>query len=59
MQLAQKLSGGVPGSQAFLGALQDATTTLWKKLPIEDWEKYADIAEEWSENRPPKDVQAK
>ncbi|KAH9062594.1 hypothetical protein EDB83DRAFT_2315452 [Lactarius deliciosus] len=58
-QLAKKLSGGLPGSQAFLGALQDATTLLWKKLPIEEQEQYAEIAKEWSEDRPPRDIQAK
>ncbi|KAH8988704.1 hypothetical protein EDB83DRAFT_2535347 [Lactarius deliciosus] len=58
-QLAKKLSGGLPGSQAFLGALQDATTSLWKKLPIEEQEQYAEIAKEWSEDRPPRDIQAK
>jgi hypothetical protein len=59
MQLAQKMSGGVPGSQAFLGALQDATTTLWKELPSEEQEQHAEIAKEWSEDRPPRDIQAK
>ncbi|KAH9013595.1 hypothetical protein EDB85DRAFT_2158062 [Lactarius pseudohatsudake] len=58
-QLAQKLSGGIPGSEAFLGALQDATTSLWKKLFIEEQEPYAEIATEWSEDRPPRDIQAK
>ncbi|KAH9015700.1 hypothetical protein EDB85DRAFT_2156481 [Lactarius pseudohatsudake] len=58
-QLAQKLSGGVPGSEAFLGALQDATTSLWKKLSIEEQEPYADIVKEWSEDKPPRDIQAK
>jgi len=53
------LSGGAPGSQAFLGALQDATTSLWKKLSSEEQEPYAEIAKEWSEDRPPRDIQAK
>ncbi|KAH9014735.1 hypothetical protein EDB84DRAFT_1568013 [Lactarius hengduanensis] len=58
-KLAQRMSGGNPGSQAFLGALQDATTSLWKKLSIEEQEPYAEIAKEWSEDRPPRDIQAK
>ncbi|KAH9035919.1 hypothetical protein EDB85DRAFT_1889093 [Lactarius pseudohatsudake] len=58
-KLAQRMSGGNPGSQAFLGALQDATTSLWKKLSIEEQEQYAEIAKEWSEDRPPRDIQAK
>jgi hypothetical protein len=58
-ELTKKMSGGAPGSQAFLGALQDATTSLWKKLSDEEQEQYADIAKEWSEDRPPKQIQAK
>ncbi|KAH9008808.1 hypothetical protein EDB84DRAFT_1446695 [Lactarius hengduanensis] len=58
-KLAQRMSGGNPGSQAFLGALQDATTSLWKKLSIEEQEPYAEMAKEWSEDRPPRDIQAK
>jgi hypothetical protein len=59
MELAQELSGGVPGSQAFLGALQDATTRLWKLLTIEEQEHYAEVAIDWSVNAPPKSIQAK
>ncbi|KAH8986674.1 hypothetical protein EDB86DRAFT_2832630 [Lactarius hatsudake] len=58
-QLVQKLSGALPGSEAFLGALQDATTSLWKKLSIEEQEPYVEIAKEGSEDRPPRDIQAK
>jgi hypothetical protein len=59
MALAQEMSGGAPGSQAFLGTLQDATTRLWKKLSIEEEERYAEVAKDWSENAPPKGIQAK
>jgi hypothetical protein len=59
MELAQEMSGGAPGSQAFLGALQDATTQLWKKVSIEEQERFAEIAQDWSENGPPKGIQAK
>ena len=59
MELAQEMSGGAPGSQAFLGALQDATTRLWKKVSIEEQERFAEIAQDWSENAPPKGIQAK
>jgi hypothetical protein len=59
MELTQQMSGGVPGSQAFLGALQDATTSLWTKLPSEEQERYAKIAKEWSEDRPPRHIQTK
>jgi hypothetical protein len=57
--LAQQVSGGVPGSQAFLGALQDATTSLWSNLSSEEQDQYAELAKEWSEDRPPKDIQSK
>ncbi|KAF8262889.1 hypothetical protein EI94DRAFT_1808105 [Lactarius quietus] len=50
MELTQQISGGVPGSQAFLGALQDATTQLWKELPAEEQECYAELAKEWSDD---------
>ncbi|KAH8982114.1 hypothetical protein EDB86DRAFT_3086427 [Lactarius hatsudake] len=59
MELAKKMSGGIPGSQAFLGALQDAMTSLWRKLSSEGQEPYVEIAKEWSEDKPPRDVQAK
>ena len=58
-ELTQQISGGVPGSQAFLGALQDATTQLWKKLSSEEQDKYRVLAKEWSDERPPKHIQAK
>ncbi|KAH8984884.1 hypothetical protein EDB86DRAFT_2833346 [Lactarius hatsudake] len=59
MELAKKMSGGIPGSQAFLGALQDAMTSLWRELSSEGQEPYVEIAKEWSEDKPPRDVQAK
>jgi hypothetical protein len=58
-ELTQKMSGGAPGSQAFLGALQNATTSLWNKVSDEEREQYEDIAKEWSEDRPLKHIQAK
>ncbi|KAI9439083.1 hypothetical protein H4582DRAFT_2075741 [Lactarius indigo] len=57
--LAEEMSGAVPGTQEFLGALQEATTELWKKLPIEEQERFAETAKEWSDNGPPKGIQAK
>jgi hypothetical protein len=59
MELTQKRSGGFPGSQAFLGALQDVTTDLWITLSDEEQDAYAAMAKKWSEDRPPKEVQAK
>jgi hypothetical protein len=59
MELTQQISGGVPGSQAFLGGLQDATTILWKRLLSTEQDTYADLAQQWSEDKPPKWIQAK
>ncbi|KAH9040940.1 hypothetical protein EDB85DRAFT_1886610 [Lactarius pseudohatsudake] len=54
---AKETFGIEPGDPAFLGALQDATTTLWTKLSPEVQEDYVKAAKEWSEETPPKDVQ--
>ncbi|KAF8256978.1 hypothetical protein EI94DRAFT_1819519 [Lactarius quietus] len=43
MELTQEISRGTPGSQAFLGALQDATTRLWKELPAEEQSGIANL----------------
>ncbi|KAH9001968.1 hypothetical protein EDB86DRAFT_2827429 [Lactarius hatsudake] len=48
-----------PGDPAFLGALQDATTTLWTELSPEVQEDYVKAAKEWSEETPPKDIQSR
>ena len=58
-KLTGQISGGVPGSQVYLGALQNATTQLWKKLSIKEQEFYVDLAKEWSDRKPPKHIQAK
>ena len=58
-KLTGQISGGVPGSQAYLGALQNATTELWKKLSTKEREFYVDLAKEWSDRKPPKHIQAK
>jgi hypothetical protein len=53
----RQISGDTPGSQAYLGALQDATTHLWKELACDEQEKYAQLAKEWSDDKPPKHIQ--
>ena len=58
-QLTGQISGGAPGSRAYLRALQNATTQLWKKLSAEEQQSYADLAKEWSEKQPPRHIQAK
>ncbi|KAI9443892.1 hypothetical protein H4582DRAFT_2053660 [Lactarius indigo] len=59
LRLAKETSGTEPGSPAFIGALQDATTALWNELSIEDQEEYQDSAREWSEKTPPKNIQSR
>ncbi|KAI9431026.1 hypothetical protein H4582DRAFT_2085700 [Lactarius indigo] len=59
LRLAKETSGTEPGSPAFLGALQDATTALWNELSIEDQEEYQESAREWSEKTPPKNIQSR
>ena len=56
-ELTQQISGGIPGSQAFLGALQDGPSRLWKKLSTEEQAKYRELAKEWSNDRAPKHIQ--
>ncbi|KAH8978646.1 hypothetical protein EDB86DRAFT_3151891 [Lactarius hatsudake] len=55
----KETSGIEPGDPAFLGALQDATTTLWTELSPEVQEDYVKAAKEWSEETPPKDIQSR
>ncbi|KAN0134075.1 hypothetical protein V8E53_008080 [Lactarius tabidus] len=59
MELTKDICGDVPGSQAFFGALKDATTRLWKKLSSQEQVKFRALAKEWSDDRPPNHVQAK
>lgn len=59
MKEAAVMSGARPGSQAFLGSLQDATSKLWKELSDKDQEEYAETASEWSDNAPPPKIQAR
>ncbi|KAH8985347.1 hypothetical protein EDB86DRAFT_2833150 [Lactarius hatsudake] len=56
---SKETSGIEPGDPAFLGALQDATTTLWTELSPEVQEDYVKAAKEWSEETPPKDIQSR
>jgi len=58
-RLAQEMSGAAPGSQAYLGALQNATTHFWKDLSEEEQDEYEDMARDWSENGPPSHIQTR
>lgn len=48
-----------PGHPRFLGALQTATTVLWNEVSAKDKDDYIHSAKEWSENKPPKNIQAR
>ena len=48
-----------PGKPAFLGAFQDATTTLWKQLSLGDQADYARAAKEWSNDSPSAHIQSR
>lgn len=56
---ATELSGKQPGQPGFLGALQDATTYLLNDLSPEDLDEYVQAARDWSEESPPRNVQAR
>jgi hypothetical protein len=56
---AERISGAVPGSQAFLGSLQDATTIHWRKLTEVQQDAYEDMARKWSKTAPPPHIQAR
>jgi hypothetical protein len=58
-KLAQEMSGAAPGSQGYIGALQDATTHFWKELSDQEKEEYEELARDWSENAPPNHIQAR
>ena len=59
MMEAEKLSGSPPGSRAFLGSLQNATTKLWNSLPDDERQVYVNLADKWSEEPPPANIQAR
>jgi len=59
MMEAEEMSGAPPGSQAFLGSLQDATTRLWARLLLEEQDVFTRLAKKWSEEAPPPDIQAR
>ena len=53
------MSGAPPGSQAFLGSLQDATTKLWKRLSTSEQQIFVNLSNKWSDEFPPPNVQAR
>ena len=59
MMEAEEMSGAPPGSQAFLGSLQDATTKLWKRLTPGVQQIYVNLSRKWSDEFPPPNIQAR
>jgi hypothetical protein len=59
MTEVEKLSGSPPGSWAFFGSLQNATTKLWKCLPDEEQQVYVRLANKWLGEPPPANIQAR
>jgi hypothetical protein len=59
MVLATEMSGKEPGQPGFLGALQDATTSLLNNLSPEDLEEYAQEARDWTTKSPPPHIQSR
>ena len=61
MMEAQLMVGAPPGSQAFLGSLQDATTKLWNELSTAEQQIYiyVNLSKKWSDQFPPPDIQAR
>ena len=59
MMEAEEMSGAPPGSQAFLGSLQDATTKLWKRLSAGERQIYVNLSKKWSDEFPPPNIQAR
>ncbi|KAN0139732.1 hypothetical protein V8E53_002394 [Lactarius tabidus] len=56
--LVKMQSGLMPGHPQFLGALQNATTTLWNDLDNDLQEEYMQAAKDWSTEAPPKHIQS-
>ena len=59
MMEVEEMSGSPPGSQAFLGCLQDATTKLWKRLTPGVQQVYVSLSRKWSDEFPPPNIQAR
>jgi hypothetical protein len=56
---SEKMSGSPPGSRAFLGCLQEATTKLWNLRSDEEQQMYVRLSKKWSETAPPPEIQAR
>jgi hypothetical protein len=57
--LVDQQSDLMPGHPQYLGALQNATTTLWNGLEDNVKEDYIQAAKEWTTEAPPKHIQSR
>ena len=55
----KEVSGNEPGHPGFLGALQDATTSLWDALSSEVQDDYVQATKEWSADSLPWHIQSR
>ena len=58
-ELAKEQSGLNPGHPRFLGALQNAATTLWNDLDDDVKADYVQAAKEWTAEAPPSHIQSR
>ena len=54
-----ELTGGQAGDKEMIGNYQAALKTILAGLTDEEWQQAEETAEEWTNNAPPADVQAK
>jgi hypothetical protein len=59
LDLAKEQSGLKPGHPQFLGALQNATTTLWNNQEDDVKEDYIQAAKDWTAESPPRHIQSR
>lgn len=55
----ERLSGGRPGSKAFMAHFQQGVKNVMEELSEEELAEAADQAEEWNVAAPPPEVQAR
>jgi hypothetical protein len=55
----ENISGAPPGSPAFLGCLQKATTKLWSALSDQEQQRFVRLSKKWSDDAPPAHIQSR
>jgi hypothetical protein len=58
-QLCREKSGHLPGSKQYFGVYQTVLSDVVKALSAQDRERYENMAKEWTERRPPAELQQK